>query len=67
MANIQMSPGSNGADPLNNYIYIARALLQNAAVLILDESFAALDPETLQRVQQCVLEQASTLLVIAHP
>ena len=48
-------------------IYIARALLQNAAVLILDESFAALDPETLQRVQQCVLEQASTLLVIAHP
>jgi ABC-type bacteriocin/lantibiotic exporter with double-glycine peptidase domain len=48
-------------------IYIARALLQKAAVLILDESFAALDPETLQRVQQCVLEQAATLLVIAHP
>ena len=30
-------------------LYIARALLQGAAVLILDESFAALDPETLPR------------------
>jgi ABC-type bacteriocin/lantibiotic exporter with double-glycine peptidase domain len=48
-------------------IYIARALLQGATVLILDESFAALDPETLHRVQQCVLEHAPTLLVIAHP
>jgi ATP-binding cassette subfamily B protein len=48
-------------------LYIARALLQSATVLILDESFAALDPETLDRVQQCVLEHAPTLLVIAHP
>ena len=48
-------------------LYIARALLQGAAVLILDESFAALDPETLHRVQQCVLDYAPTLLVIAHP
>jgi ATP-binding cassette subfamily B protein len=48
-------------------LYIARALLQSAAVLILDESFAALDPETLSRVQQCVLEHAPTLMVIAHP
>jgi ATP-binding cassette subfamily B protein len=48
-------------------LYIARALLQDAAVLILDESFAALDPETLHHVQQCVLEHAPTLMVIAHP
>ena len=48
-------------------LYIARALLQGAAVLILDESFAALDPATLHRVQQCVLAHAPTLLVIAHP
>ena len=48
-------------------LYIARALLQDATVLILDESFAALDPETLHRVQQCVLEHAPTLMVIAHP
>jgi ATP-binding cassette subfamily B protein len=48
-------------------LYIARALLQDASVLILDESFAALDPETLQRVQQCVVAHAPTLMVIAHP
>jgi ATP-binding cassette subfamily B protein len=30
-------------------LYMARALLQGADLVILDESFAALDPETLQR------------------
>lgn len=48
-------------------VYIARALLQQAELILLDESFAALDPETLQRVMQCVLARARTLLVIAHP
>jgi ATP-binding cassette subfamily B protein len=48
-------------------LYIARALLQQADLIILDESFAALDPENLKRALQCVLRRASTLLVIAHP
>ena len=48
-------------------LYIARTLLQGAAYLILDESFAALDPETLRRCLSCVLEKAPTLLVIADP
>jgi ATP-binding cassette subfamily B protein len=48
-------------------LYVARALLQGADLIILDESFAALDPETLRRVLCCVLTRASTLLVIAHP
>jgi ATP-binding cassette subfamily B protein len=48
-------------------LYIARALLQNAALVVLDESFAALDPETLSRALRCVLDRASTVLVIAHP
>lgn len=48
-------------------VYIARALLQDADLLILDESFAALDPENLERALQCVLARAKTLLVIAHP
>jgi ATP-binding cassette subfamily B protein len=34
---------------------------------VLDESFAALDPETLERVLACVLRRAETLIVIAHP
>jgi ATP-binding cassette subfamily B protein len=48
-------------------LYIARALLQNADLILLDESFAALDPETLRQCLRCVLNRASTLLVIAHP
>jgi ATP-binding cassette subfamily B protein len=48
-------------------LYIARALLQGADALILDESFAALDPQTLRHTLGLVLEKAPTILVIAHP
>ena len=48
-------------------LYIARALLQKADLVVLDESFASLDPENLQRALNCVLVRAPTLLVIAHP
>jgi ABC-type transport system involved in cytochrome bd biosynthesis fused ATPase/permease subunit len=48
-------------------VYLARALLQDAELVILDESFAALDPETLRTAFACVLERAKTLLLIAHP
>jgi ATP-binding cassette subfamily B protein len=47
-------------------LFIARALLQNAELVILDESFAALDPENLRRSLQCSLSRAATLLVISH-
>ncbi|WP_437308689.1 ATP-binding cassette domain-containing protein [Sorangium sp. So ce388] len=47
-------------------LYIARALLQGAPLLLLDESFAALDPETLRDALQCVIDEAPALLVIAH-
>ncbi|MBX3010160.1 MAG: ABC transporter ATP-binding protein [Caldilineaceae bacterium] len=48
-------------------LYIARALLQKADLVILDESFASLDPENMQVALECVLKRAPTLLVIAHP
>ena len=48
-------------------VYIARALLQGADVVVLDESFAALDPETLRTALHCVLARAPSLVVIAHP
>jgi ATP-binding cassette subfamily B protein len=48
-------------------LYIARALLQHAEVIVLDESFGALDPRTLQQALRCVFDRAPTLLVIAHP
>jgi ATP-binding cassette subfamily B protein len=37
-----------------------------AGLVILDESFAALDPETLRTALRCALRRAPTLLVIAH-
>jgi ATP-binding cassette subfamily B protein len=48
-------------------LFIARALIQQADLLVLDESFAALDPETLRRCYQCVSARVPSLLVIAHP
>jgi ATP-binding cassette, subfamily B, bacterial len=48
-------------------VYIARALLQGAEVVIFDESFAALDPENVRLALDCVLRRARTLLVVAHP
>ena len=47
-------------------LYIARALLQDAGLVVLDESFAALDPENLRRAVQCVIQRSPSLLVIAH-
>lgn len=48
-------------------IFLARALLQGAGVLVLDESFGALDPLTLRTCLDCVNARADALLVIAHP
>ncbi len=48
-------------------LYIARAILQQADLVVLDESFAALDPENLRRALTAVLNRASTVMVIAHP
>ncbi len=48
-------------------LYIARALLQRAELVLFDESFAALDPETLNRSLEYVLSRAPTLMVVAHP
>lgn len=48
-------------------VYLARTLLQRADLLILDESLAALDPETLRQVSTCLLQCTGALLLIAHP
>jgi ATP-binding cassette subfamily B protein len=47
-------------------LFLARALLQDASLVVLDESFAALDPENLRRSLECVRQRAPSLLVIAH-
>lgn len=48
-------------------LFLARALLQGGDLVILDESFAALDPDNLRHALECVLRRAETLLVVAHP
>lgn len=48
-------------------LYMARALLQEAGTVLLDESFAALDPENLDQALDCALRRAPALVVIAHP
>jgi hypothetical protein len=40
---------------------------QEGDIMVLDESFAALDPHTLRRSMGCVLARANALVVIAHP
>jgi len=48
-------------------IFPARALLQISQRTIMDESFAAPDPDTLAQCLNCAFERAQTLLVFAHP
>ena len=47
-------------------VFVARALLQEAPVVVLDESFGALDPASVGRVMECVERRAGTLVVIGH-
>ena len=48
-------------------LFLARGLLQNPDVLILDESFAQLDPVNVHRALDVVSSRTSAVLLIAHP
>jgi len=47
-------------------VFLARALLSRADVLVLDESFSALDPETLACADRAVHRQAPAVVMIGH-
>src|SRR5262249_34572837 len=47
-------------------LFIARALLQQAELILLDETLAALDPVTLRLALECIGRRAPAALVIAH-
>jgi ATP-binding cassette subfamily B protein len=47
-------------------VFLARALLQRPDLLVLDESFGALDPENVEGSVRCVVDRAPTVLAIAH-
>jgi ATP-binding cassette subfamily B protein len=48
-------------------LFLARALLQKADLIVLDECLAALDPENLRECLECIMRRAPALIVIAHP
>jgi ATP-binding cassette subfamily B protein len=48
-------------------VYAARAVLQDPDVTILDESFAALDPATVDQCVNVMIHRARTFVMIAHP
>jgi ATP-binding cassette subfamily B protein len=47
-------------------VFLARALLSGADLLVLDESFSALDPETLACADRAVQRQAPAVVMIGH-
>ena len=47
-------------------VFMARALLQGADLVVLDESFAELDPESLKQCLPEAADLARSLLVVAH-
>ncbi|MCB9798020.1 MAG: ABC transporter ATP-binding protein [Alphaproteobacteria bacterium] len=48
-------------------VFLARALLQGARLIVLDESFAALDPQTLGQCLDVVERWDATVVVVGHP
>ncbi len=47
-------------------LFLARALLQRSDLVLLDESFAALDPENLLHALETARARAPSLVVVAH-
>lgn len=69
-AGLQQAVGETGwqlSHGERSRLFVARSLLQTLDLRVLDESFAALDPETLDEVMAAVLRRPEALVVIAHP
>ena len=48
-------------------VFLARALLQDPAMVVLDESLAALDPESSSLCMASAKKRCSTLAIVTHP
>jgi ATP-binding cassette, subfamily B, bacterial len=47
-------------------VYLARTILQGSDLVLLDETFGALDPATLNQCMETTLSRCSTVVVITH-
>ena len=47
-------------------VFIARALLQHPDLVIFDESFMPLDSDNFEKAMNCVLDNDSAIIVVAH-
>lgn len=68
-AGLQQAVGEGGwqlSHGERSRVFIARALLQEAELVVLDESFGALDPDTARLALDCAVRRARALLVITH-
>ncbi len=48
-------------------VFLARVLLQGADLVVLDETFGALDADSLRSAVDCARRRARSLMVIAQP
>ncbi len=63
-----MKKGSNLSGGEKQRISIARAILKDAPIIILDEATASIDPENEQLIQTAIneLSKGKTVITIAH-
>jgi ABC-type multidrug transport system fused ATPase/permease subunit len=47
-------------------VFLARTLLSGADLVVLDESFSALDPEMLERAHRALHRRAPAVVMVAH-
>ena len=69
-AGLQQAVGDSGwqlSHGERSRLFMARALLQQSRLIVLDESLAALDPENLARALSVALDHDGAFLLIAHP
>jgi ABC-type bacteriocin/lantibiotic exporter with double-glycine peptidase domain len=68
-AGIEQIVGESGwqlSEGERSRVFLGRAILSGADLLVLDESFSALDPESLDRACSALRRRAPTLVMVAH-